>query len=66
MNCRKYRSKKYHAKAHAGLYVYLIGLITVALICGVLIYVSQAKTDGIPQDWTLVERNTDAEDGVLA
>ena len=46
--------------------IYLIGLITVALICGVLIYVSQGKTDGIPQDGTLVERNTDTEDGVLA
>ena len=43
MNCKKYRA-------------YLIGLIAAALICGILIYVSQGKQDKIPAEGTLVQR----------
>ena len=43
MNCKKYRA-------------YLIGLISAAFICGILIYVSLGKQDKIPAEGTLVQR----------
>ena len=51
MNCKKYRAC-------------LVGLIAVAMICGVLIFVKMSKTDDVPVDGTLVEREMDnGEDG---
>ena len=50
MNCRKYRAC-------------LMGLIAVALICGVLLYIKQGRESEIPVDGTLVENSVDDTDG---
>ncbi|MFR4350446.1 MAG: membrane-spanning protein [Roseburia sp.] len=42
MNCKKYRAC-------------LVGVITVALLCGVLVYVKHGKESRVPVDGTLVE-----------
>lgn len=50
MNCKKYRA-------------YLVGVIAVALICGVLIYMKQGKESQVPTDGTLVKNCEDYGDG---
>lgn len=42
MNCKKYRAC-------------LVGIVAVALICGVLICVKMSKANDVPVDGTLVE-----------
>lgn len=49
MNCKKYRAC-------------LVGVIAVALICGVLIYMKHGKENEIPTDGILVERDMDCGD----
>ncbi len=49
MNCKKYRAC-------------LVGVIAVALICGVLIYMKMGKTNEVPTDGTLVQNEMVSED----
>lgn len=51
MNCKKYRAC-------------LVGIIAVALICGVLIYMKQGKGSEVPMDGTLVKNCEDCGDGM--
>lgn len=53
MNCKKYRAC-------------LMGVIAVALICGVLIYMKQGKENEIPTDGVLVENSIECGDGIKA
>lgn len=51
MNCKKYRAC-------------LVGVIAVALICGLLLYMKIGKASEVPADGTLVEREVDSEENV--
>lgn len=53
MNCKKYRAA-------------LAGVIAVALICGVLIYMKYGRENKVPADGVLVERSIDCGDGIKA
>lgn len=53
MNCKKYRAC-------------MVGLIAVALICGVLIYMKQGRENQIPADGTLVENGVEYGDDTEA
>lgn len=46
MNCKKYRAC-------------LVGVIAVALICGVLLYMKIGKANEVPTDGTLVQNEVD-------
>lgn len=46
MNCKKYRAC-------------FVGLIAVAMICGVLIFIKMNKDNKVPVDGTLVKREVD-------
>ena len=49
MNCKKYRAC-------------LVGVIAVALICGVLLYMKIGKANEVPTDGTLVQNEVDEWD----
>lgn len=53
MNCKKYRAC-------------LAGVIALAVICGVLIFLKLSQANEIPADGTLVEHEIDSEDDIRA
>lgn len=53
MNCKKYRAC-------------LVGIIAIALICGMFIYMKYGRESGVPVDGTLVEREVEQGDGTEA
>ena len=53
MNCRKYRAC-------------LVGVLTIALICGALLYLKYGREGQTPVDGVLVERNSTWEAGTAA